>query len=87
MRILVLLAVTVAAPAALANPAPQQGSPKGGWPHQGGRGKRPEWWHSSWKGGLHGYNETGEPRWMAKQRADAVKEAFQFAWDGYSQYV
>ncbi|GAB7362051.1 hypothetical protein MBLNU230_g2085t1 [Neophaeotheca triangularis] len=87
MHSFVLLTAALAAPAALANPTPQKGAPKGGWPHHGGHGRRPEWWHPSWKAGHHGYDEAGEPKWLARQRADAVKEAFQFAWDGYSQYA
>lgn len=32
-------------------------------------------------------NNTGEPYDEAQYRASAVKEAFQFAWDGYYKYA
>ena len=39
--------------------------------------------HSGGQGGQHEYGGTGEPASVAKHRAAAVKEAFEFAWDGY----
>lgn len=39
---------------------------------------------SSWSNSTNG---TGEPSSEAQYRANAVKEAFQFAWDGYYRYA
>ena len=36
-----------------------------------------------WQGGQNDYGPIGEPASVAQQRAAAVKEAFEFAWDGY----
>jgi len=43
------------------------------------------WDHPGWVHPDEGYEEAGEPADVAQKRADAVKEAFQFAWDGYYQ--
>ena len=43
--------------------------------------------HPGWHGGHHGHGSTGEPAAVAKHRAAAVKEAFEFAWDGYYKYA
>jgi hypothetical protein len=40
-----------------------------------------------WPGGYHGHGGSGEPAAVARRRAAAVKEAFEFAWDGYYKYV
>lgn len=94
MKSLTLLAAATAVAA-----APQRGGGYGGGGHSGGYGggyggggwnnhgwgKGP-WDHPSWKGGHHGYNDTGESKQEAAQRAAAVKEMFEFSWEGYYKY-
>lgn len=48
----------------------------------GGSSGQP-WGHPGWQGGQHGYNQTGESQQEAQERANAVKEAFEFSWNGY----
>lgn len=57
---------------------PNYGKPPGG---------KPEWDHPGWHGGHHGYNQSGEPYYVAQERAAAVKQTFEIAWDGYYKFV
>lgn len=66
---------------AFAAPTPQWSPPSSRHHH------RPVWDHPRWNHPGQGYGSAGEPADVAQQRADAVKAAFQFAWDGYSTYA
>ena len=74
----------------LAAAAPTDSEPPG---HQyWGRQNPPQrprsvWHRPGWKGGNHGKFQSGEPSEVAKQRAAAVKDAFEFAWHGYYKYA
>ncbi|KXT07816.1 hypothetical protein AC579_9333 [Pseudocercospora musae] len=73
-----------AASAAFAAPQQWRGGAGGGG---GGDSHQKPWGHPGWKGGHHGYNQSGESQQEAQQRANAVKEAFEFSWAGYSKYA
>ena len=78
MRYSSLLAIVSGA--SLVAAAPAHLSERGGPPKQ----------HPGWPGGHHGGHgpgNSGEAAAVAKRRAAAVKEAFEFAWDGYYKYV
>lgn len=65
--------------ASLCTAAPASIKERGGppkYPHQ----------HPGWPGGHHGHGGSGEPAAVARRRAAAVKEAFEFAWEGYYKY-
>lgn len=58
-----------------------EGAPSGwGNPGWGNPGPNSSWLNNNPWGGNHGYGQ-------ARQRAQAVKDAFQFAWDGYYKYA
>lgn len=52
--------------------------------HLGERGSTK---NTGWPRDHHGHAESGGLASVAKHRAAAVKEAFEFAWDGYYKYV
>lgn len=62
-------------------PAPQWSPPSSQQQH------RPVWNHPGWTLPGQGYDQAGESPEEAQERRDAVKAAFQFAWDGYSTYA
>ena len=79
MRSLLILSTVSAASLASAAPTnPSYGKPPSG---------KPEWDHPGWHGGHHGYNQSGEPYYVAQERAAAVKQTFEIAWDGYYKLV
>ena len=68
-------------------PMPQRWEPDRWSPPSSRRPHRPVWNHPGWNHPGQGYEQAGESPEEAQQRRDAVKAAFQFAWDGYSTYA